>query len=51
MTIATSSIELIDDDIDTYEPNAETLAACKELNEGNGIRFTSIDELFKYLKS
>ena len=36
---------------ETKVPNKETLAACQELKEGKGISFTSIDELFKYLKS
>jgi len=32
-------------------PNQETLKACQELRNGDGISFTSLDELFKYLKS
>jgi len=32
-------------------PNHETIKACKELIEGEGITFTSLDELFKYLKN
>jgi hypothetical protein len=32
-------------------PNAETLEACRELNEGRGIRFESKEELFKFLDS
>jgi hypothetical protein len=39
------------DDIDEHEPSEETIAACRELREGRGINFTSLDELFKYLKS
>ena len=36
---------------ETETPNKETLEACQELKEGKGITFTSLDGLFKYLKS
>ena len=32
-------------------PNKDTLDACQELKEGKGVSFTSLDELFKYLKN
>ncbi|MDR1731147.1 MAG: hypothetical protein LBR61_03550 [Synergistaceae bacterium] len=38
-------------DIEEETPNQETLKACRELNEGGGVTFTSLDDLFKYLKS
>ena len=39
------------DPIEVGTPNAETLEAIRELNEGGGITFESPEELFKYLDS
>ena len=38
-------------DLDCYEPNAETLAAIAELDNGDGVAFDSIAELMADLNS
>jgi hypothetical protein len=49
MTTATSSVELIDDDIDTYEPNAETLEAFRDIEEKKNLLgpYSSVREMFR----
>ena len=39
------------DPIELGTPNAETLEAIRELEEGGGITFKTTEELFKYLDS
>jgi antitoxin component of RelBE/YafQ-DinJ toxin-antitoxin module len=40
-----------DDPLDTGTPNAETIKACRELDEGKGISFKSKEELYSFLDS
>lgn len=37
--------------IEELKPNKDTVSACMEIKEDTGLSFTSIDELFRHLKS
>jgi hypothetical protein len=37
--------------IEELKPNKDTVRACMEIKENTELSFTSIDELFRYLKS
>jgi hypothetical protein len=49
-SLEVNSIEM-EDPIETGTPNRETSEACRELDEGRGLRFSSREEFFESLKN